>query len=142
VLAKFPNLQTLTLKTWTIGCWQEASHIKRINKPFGAARKNPSYDSPLRIKQWKDDAKADLEFARSLTRYIIQIKSGKLSKLVLNLGDYNDKSYWKLLPEWEDRNKYHMRLFVSTWNWVESFTRATFKEHKGSKVVNCMTIDC
>jgi hypothetical protein len=89
----------------------------------------------------QDDAKADLEFARSMTRHIIPIKSGKLSKFVLNMGSYDERSFWKLLPEWDDRNEYHMRLFVSTWNSVESFTRATFKEHKGSMVVNYSTIN-
>ena len=141
MFVKFPNLQTLTLRTATVRLWQEVSYSKGINKPFGAIRQPGSNNLTTSRKQVEDDWKTDLEFARSVTRHIIRIKSGKLSKLVVNIESYDERRFWRLRPGDGDHG-IRMRLFVSTWNWTESFTRASFQEHRGSEVLNRTTIDC
>jgi hypothetical protein len=147
VLVKFPSLDTLTLRIGAVRPWGTGRHISRA-KDLGAGMGARYIEGVSSTATWLRRVKVaksrdpDLDFAIGVTRYIIPLKSGKLSKLVLNMGSYGEKSYWKAQPHMEENYPREMRLFVVTWNWVESLTRATLKEYRGDTVANCITIDC
>jgi hypothetical protein len=146
VLVKFTSLDTLALRIGAVRPWGTGRHISGAKEPGAgmAARYIEGVSSAatwLRKVKVAKSSDPDLDFAIGVTRYIIPLKSGKLSKLVLNMGSYGEKSYWKAQPHMEENYPREMRLFVVTWNWVESLTRATLKEYRGDTVANCITID-
>jgi len=146
VLAKFPSLQTLTLRIGAVRPWGTGRHISGA-KEAGAGMGARYIEGVSGAATWLRRVKAakssdpDFDFAIGVTRYITPLKPGKLSKLVLNMGSYGEKSYWKAQPYMEENYPREMRLFEITWNWVDS-TRATLKEYRGDTVANCVIIDC